>query len=247
MSWISNIYNTLPCFYAKENNSVMYRFLNSFADTLETFKTNMDATKLQLYVTTATGDSLDKIGAIFNLPRFPGEDDELYRARIKSYIPGFLGGGTFESIISNVKNRWGWDVWVVEYASSPYIPKIKVRVILNENYPGSYPTITFTEFHNYIGQIKAAGVGYDTAFIKTGSETIELAESSAPIFTESALYECFYDCPETTCIYDGNCMYAAGIPIYSGGYNYNEGWTYGLGPSGLAVWNLTLWDDNNWN
>lgn len=247
MSWISEIYKTLPCYYAKDSDTNIYRFLNSFADSLETFSSNLNLMRSQLYVDTASGDSLDKLGAVFNLPRMPGESDNLYRARIKSYIPGFLGGGTFDAIVTNVKNRWGWDVLVKEYPSSPYIPKIKVRIILNENYPGNYPTIGFDEFHRYIGEIKAAGVGYDTAFITSGEEKIELAELSAPVFTESALYECFYDCPSTQCIYDGNCLYAVGAPVYSGGYDYNEGWTYGLGPSGLSIWDLTLWDDNDWN
>jgi len=53
---------------------------------------------LQSYVDTAEGVNLDRLGALFNLERFPGETDSEFRGRIKSAVPSLVGGGTLAEL-----------------------------------------------------------------------------------------------------------------------------------------------------
>ena len=100
--------NELPSFYKKSTVSNTYQLMFAIAKVFEDYDLERSNVELEIYVNTATGDNLDSIGRLFLLPRRTGESDDSYRARIKGYFQGFIGGGTIAAIKAAVAGATGF-------------------------------------------------------------------------------------------------------------------------------------------
>jgi hypothetical protein len=214
--------SNLPDFYNKEDGAIK-GLVDGLATEIGDVTCYVNALRQKIFVGTADDGDLDKIGEYFNLTRYPGETDDIFRGRIKSFIPGFIGGGVKSSIITNLWNRYGWVVINVDdYTEARYVPKFLIRLTpvpaMTDLATGR---VTWADYNTYISQIKAAGVGWDTRFTQYGLENLGVQESG-PTIIETMLYEIYYD--DNNALYDGNGM-------------------YGSVPGGIGLWDLTNWDD----
>jgi hypothetical protein len=95
------IANRLPEFYRTwDEDSVIYKVIDSVGRALAEEQKSVFRIMRTHWVDTANGGDLDKLGALFELRRDNGEPDDDYRARIKSALRQFKGGGTIASIRS---------------------------------------------------------------------------------------------------------------------------------------------------
>lgn len=101
--------------YNKDLTSNIAKFLSGFADQLDEFVETMEKVKNSHYPDYATGEDLDKIGALLNLTRFSNESDNKFRGRIKAKVPSFIGGGTISAIRQVVKNFLGVNPVIIEH------------------------------------------------------------------------------------------------------------------------------------
>jgi len=93
------IADRLPEFYRTwDTDSVIFKLLDSVGRALAEEQKSVFRIMRTHWVDTANGGDLDRLGAIFELKRDTGEADDDYRARIKSALRQFKGGGTCASV-----------------------------------------------------------------------------------------------------------------------------------------------------
>ncbi len=93
------IADRLPEFYRTwDTDSVIFKVLDSVGRSLSEEQKSVFRIMRTHWVDTANGEDLDKLGAVFELKRDQGEVDDDYRARIKSALRQFKGGGTCASV-----------------------------------------------------------------------------------------------------------------------------------------------------
>jgi hypothetical protein len=91
----------LPEFYRSwDREAVLYRLIDAFARSLNEQQQDIFRIARTHWVETAYNSDLDAIGAAFDLPRGAAESDGDYRARVKSGVQRFRGGGTRESVVA---------------------------------------------------------------------------------------------------------------------------------------------------
>ena len=78
-----------------------YAVLKSLADSLSDAESNTLSKKIQLIFETATGEYLDEYGKWFGVSRYPNEDDNDYRERIKYYL--LIPRSTVQGIIEGIQ------------------------------------------------------------------------------------------------------------------------------------------------
>ncbi|ACO37053.1 hypothetical protein lb338_phage_132 [Lactobacillus phage Lb338-1] len=78
-----------------------YAVLKSLADSLSDAESDTLSKKIQLIFETATGDYLDEYGKWFGVSRYPNEDDNDYRERIKYYL--LIPRSTVQGIIEGIQ------------------------------------------------------------------------------------------------------------------------------------------------
>jgi len=242
----SGIVGNLPNFFKREKANSNYKLIDSVGSSLTDWDLENYNTAQAVFISTAQGNEIDLIAEYFNLYRYSGEGDEHLRARVRSFIPGFIGGGVESSIVLNFWNRWGWTVDTVDYDSPNPLFKLRLNV-----YPAladiASGDVTFDEVIDYCNLVKAAGTGFIPIFYTTidesnGENIIDISDGY-PSLSESALFEIFYD--DASAIYDGSGMYGFEV-LYNAGFNYNEGWTYG-GLTGNGYWDSGKFDINTWS
>lgn len=74
----------------------------------------------QFAVSTSVGESLDKHGVDWGVPRRFNEKDDAYRARILAMLPSSRTGPTVAAISSIVKNFSGSDPILIEYGPDSF-------------------------------------------------------------------------------------------------------------------------------
>lgn len=119
MSKIEFILDNIPSrAYNKSEDSNLYKLLSSFADELDTFVENIEELRKAKFIDTATNADLDRIAQLLNMKRFSTENDDIFRARVKSKVQTFIGGGTTEAIKQIVRIALGIEPKIIEHYKS---------------------------------------------------------------------------------------------------------------------------------
>ena len=128
MSTINYIFDNLPSrVYTKEESSNLYKFLSSFANEMDQVTGAMEELRKTKFIDTAMGQDLDKLGALLNLKRFSTENDEGFRARVKTRVQTFIGGGTVEALKQIIRLALNVEPTVIEH----YMPA-KNHLVFND-------------------------------------------------------------------------------------------------------------------
>lgn len=101
--------------YNKDKDSNINKILSSISTELDDFINEMDKVRNAKFIEYASGEDLDKLGALLNLKRFSNEGDLNFRGRIKARVPSFIGGGTIESIKQVIQNFLGVEPIIIEH------------------------------------------------------------------------------------------------------------------------------------
>lgn len=115
MDKLSAILNNLPDRVYKKEDSNIYHILSSISEELEDIVQNISSIEDSFYIDSAQGSDLDKLGQLFNLRRLSGEQDEFYRARIRSRLSSFIGGGTKAAIKETIKLLLEKEAKIIEH------------------------------------------------------------------------------------------------------------------------------------
>jgi hypothetical protein len=173
---INKVLRRFPSWWKTDSDSNTYGLMDSFVYEFDSFATEMDNMKLELYVETATGTYLDELGKLFKLGRRSGETDAQFRARIKAYWPGFSGGGTEDAIKSTVNKITGVPVTNITVTDIPDSLKFEVDVVITDIATlALIPTI-----YDTIWAIKAAGCYPFIWWVINGSlleDTLEVTDA----------------------------------------------------------------------
>lgn len=154
MSKTERILKRLPSFYkAWDRRSLLYSILSSIGKRLEEADKDLDAVLRSHWVDTAVGRDLDKLGALFNIERRPGEPDTRFRSRLKRAIQEFKGGGTVKAILTSIRALLEAPeeapIRIVENPPREEVEEVHVRsgdtwVMSSRSVVDAYPAITLT-------------------------------------------------------------------------------------------------------
>lgn len=99
MDRLQPVLNRLPDFMDVDSaNSKIKAIIKAITDELALYDEQADYVNSMLSIDGAVGTDIDmRFGKMFNIPRIVGEDDDLYRNRLKLSIGG-LAGGTLDSL-----------------------------------------------------------------------------------------------------------------------------------------------------
>ncbi len=105
MKSLNRIAERFPSIYKTwDENSLIFKFLHAFAKRFE--EAQKDAARMLRghWIDTARGADLGRLGALFNLTRGKGEQDNDFRDRVKNAIQEYRGGGTMKAIQSSLSS-----------------------------------------------------------------------------------------------------------------------------------------------
>lgn len=111
---MQDVINRLSTAYNKAETSNNYKLLRIFAEELDEIEQTLGDVKNSHFVDTATGISLDRIGSLVNEMR-GGDDDEAYRARIKTKYSQMIADGTKAAIKFALSETLGLDPSKIEF------------------------------------------------------------------------------------------------------------------------------------
>lgn len=167
MTQLSKIADRLPSMYKSwDENSVIYKFLQAFVKRFEESQKDVRRILRNHWIDTARGGDIDRLGALFNLQRPPGESDSDFKDKVKNAIQEYRGGGTVKAILATLKATLGatnsdainlienppqkmsvekiiraGDVWTMRSESITDVkPSIRIKV-LEENTEARNPTL----------------------------------------------------------------------------------------------------------
>jgi len=154
-SRIQDVLERLPSWWDTSPEGYTYKIVQAFTEEMCEFYDESGNLHLELFVSTATGQRLNDLGAIFKLSRRVNETDASYRIRIMAFFPGFSGGGTIPAIKSTINRMTGvpeGDIDVIEKA--PPDMTFTVNVLLD-----SIEDMQLKDtIRDVVWDIKAAGV-----------------------------------------------------------------------------------------
>jgi len=162
---VEKLLNRLTTPYDKSIDSMNATFLKMDGRQIAELEISIKNKIIQSYVDTAEDVNLDRIGALFGLERLPGEDDDEFRARIKSAVPSLVGGGT----LAEIKRA----TTIVTGSADPrVIENFPAHIaVLARNHPDEFSISTL---HSMTDTARAAGVKLDyvgTEFDETHTVT----------------------------------------------------------------------------
>jgi len=161
----TKILNNLPNFLDKRGNN--YQFITSFDESMQGITNQSNLLKSAIQLSTATGQYLEDIAAIFRLVRFAGETDTSLRARIKSHWEGNTRGGVKQALIDTILNNTGLSESDIVYDDSvPMI--IRITATIPSFSVSSATLITI------LNRIKAAGVYLILLFTSSLTDSYKL-------------------------------------------------------------------------
>ena len=104
MERTERILNVLPDYYKTwDSNSRIFKVISAFGKRIDEAEEDLFSIMRAHWVDKAYRTDLDRLGAIYNMERKPGESDDEYRGRLKRAIMEFKGGGTLSAVLSSVK------------------------------------------------------------------------------------------------------------------------------------------------
>lgn len=98
------ILERLPKYFNKKEDGNIYKIIEPIGNELDMFINKINYVQNSKFIDYAKNKDLEKLGSLLDIKRLPDEKDESLRARIKSKVPSFIGGGTLNSIIQVVSN-----------------------------------------------------------------------------------------------------------------------------------------------
>ena len=166
MSVIGDLIKRLSSAYKKESTSNNYKILEIPASEFDIVEIEIDNVKDAHFVDSAFGTSLERIGSLLKVFRNEGESDASYRARIKSEVPNFVGGGTIDSIRTALANLLGLDKSKITITEDfPAEPAhFVVGVDFSEETGGPQPE---SDMEATIDRTRGAGISHELEYTST--------------------------------------------------------------------------------
>ena len=156
-TYTDKLLDNLPQHMSKDNASNNYKFMKSLDNTLDNIHININGLKTSIQLNTCTGQYLDDFGRLFSLTRTTGESDTIFRARIKAYFQGNLGGGSEPNMKASLANSLGISEDDITF-TNPESAVFYVTIAIDT----SVDLSVFNNVSGIIEQQKAAGVFFDT-------------------------------------------------------------------------------------
>ncbi len=160
-----------PIYQEGSNTTVI---VDSLVNQFTEFQNQITELKKAIQISTATGEYLDDIGKLFNLVREEGESDDSFRARIKSFWPGFSGSGTYEDLKAIINRIVGLENTTIEEIAPL---KILLKFTVGEDIDLT-PTIK-----EVIWKAKPAGVYPFFLFIADYTDSINVSDNVSILST----------------------------------------------------------------
>jgi hypothetical protein len=157
------IADKLPGWHDTSDSTLTHVLLDAISREFIVFNFNMSDVQQSKWLDTAFGTSLDNLGALINCSRFPGENDNSYKARLKIYVTTFTGGGTKKSITNSFITTFSLGETDIEIVDKAPYPSFKLYLDVGAIGNGA----TGEKVEDMIEQTKAAGVNYEWAFLST--------------------------------------------------------------------------------
>jgi len=96
--------NVFPGYYKTwDSDSRIFKVISAFGKRVDEAEKDLFSILRAHWVDKAYNTNLDRLGAIYNMERKPGESDSEYRGHLKRAIMEFKGGGTISAVLSSVK------------------------------------------------------------------------------------------------------------------------------------------------
>lgn len=162
MSVISDLIKRLSSAYKRESTDNNYKILEIPASEFDIVEIEIGNVKDAHFVDSAIGISLDRIGSLLKVIRSEGESDASYRARIKSEVPNFVGGGTIESIEKGLAILPGEVTIIEDFPAKP--AHFAVDIDLSGETGGPLP---IDDVNIRIDKTRGAGISYDLEYNST--------------------------------------------------------------------------------
>ena len=118
-----------PEILPQENDSIFTGYTEAHDEELEIFTGEIDEIRASRYIEEASGDDLDRIGAIFGRPvgRRLGRDDNSYRSYLKAVVQAFSGRGTNFSMKRALSTSFGLEIQTAQSIIDWEFPDIEIR------------------------------------------------------------------------------------------------------------------------
>lgn len=98
------ILNRFPNFYKTwDADSRTFKVISALGKRVDEAERDLFSIMRAHWVDKAFSTDLDRLGAVYNIERKPGETDDEYRGHLKRAIMEFKGGGTISAVLSVVK------------------------------------------------------------------------------------------------------------------------------------------------
>jgi hypothetical protein len=108
MERVQRVGERLPRFYRYwDKSSLIFRLIAAFCKELDGTEAEITNMMKAHWVDTASGDELERLGALVGARRIPGEDDTRFKARLKRTVGEYEGGGTVTAIEEAIRALLG--------------------------------------------------------------------------------------------------------------------------------------------
>jgi hypothetical protein len=157
MSAIDNLLARLSSAYKRETGSNNEKLLQIPASELDVIKGEITNIQDAHYVDNATGKSLDYLGSLLQSKRMTGENDDDYRARLKTQFKKYITSSTIDDVketIATVLNVSTNRVIVKEDFSVEYA-RFDIWIWMHDF---TNAGITISDLNQLVSEVKAAGV-----------------------------------------------------------------------------------------
>lgn len=154
MSRVDRISSRLPRFYRHwEEGTLISAFLRAVSVQLDAAEDKLTDGMKAHWADAATGEDLDRLAALLGIRRFAEEGDVQLKARLKTALEHYRGGGTLSSILDAVRRLLGTkgdqDVKITENPPAPCSAEFQVRAgetwtLRSRGVSDAQPTITIS-------------------------------------------------------------------------------------------------------
>lgn len=147
-----NLLKNLPDFYDTSEQSNNNTLMTAFGRTMDSVDINISALQTSIQISTAIGQQLDDIGALFDITR-DGRTDEQFRSVILGFWSSILGGGTKTSIKTVIQNVFGFpldDISINEINDATFT----IELIIDDT---NDITFIYDNVFSNVNNVKASG------------------------------------------------------------------------------------------
>jgi hypothetical protein len=104
MNRLDRIFERLPRIYDyREEDAIFFKIMDSISQDLDEFGKGLVDLMKSHWVDSASQEDLDSLGSMLQCVRIMGEDDKIFRARLKRTVKEYIGGGTVSAIEESVR------------------------------------------------------------------------------------------------------------------------------------------------